>query len=76
MLEKAEKLRGAMAFVALADHEAGGGVERCDQRGRAMAHMIMRTPFKDAGQHRLFAIERLNLALLVDAEHQRAIGRR
>ena len=44
-----------------------------------MALVIVRAPLRHARQHRqdrLAAVERLDLALLVDAEHQRAVRRR
>ena len=44
-----------------------------------MALVIVRAPLGDARQHRqdrLCTVERLDLALLVDAEHQRAVRRR
>ena len=44
-----------------------------------MALVIVRAPLRHARQHRqdrLCTVERLDLALLVDAEHQRTIRRR
>ena len=61
-----------MALVALADDEAGGCVESGEQRRRSVADIGMGAALGDAGHHgqnRLLAVERLNLALLVDAEH-------
>lgn len=56
-----------------------GNVERGEQRCRAMSDIVMSSPLRLAwthGQHRLTAIERLDLRLLVDAQHQRMRRRR
>ncbi len=77
LLEEVQKLGGAMPLVAFADHEAGGDVERREQRGRAVPDVAMGSTFGHAGHHRqdrLFAVECLDLALLVDAEHERSVG--
>ena len=76
LLEEGEELPGPMALVALADDEAGGDVERSEQRGRAVPDIGMGTPLGDTGQHRqhrLLAVEGLNLALFVHTEHHRSI---
>ena len=68
-----------MPLVAFADDEAGGDVEGGKQRRRAMTDVGMGPALRHARHHRqdrLLAVERLDLALLVDAEHQRAVGRR
>lgn len=64
--------------VQFADHLTAGDVQRREQRRCAVAHVVVGTPFRNAGgqrQDRLGTIQRLNLALLVDAQHQR-FGRR
>ena len=78
-LEEVEELPGPVAAIALADDRGGGDVRRREQRDRAVALVIVGTPLGDAGQHRqdrLGAVEGLELALFVDAQHQRAIRRR
>lgn len=77
LLEEVEKLGGAMPLVAFADDKARGDIERREERGGAMADIAVRATLGHAGHHRqdrLLAIERLDLALLVHAEHQRAVG--
>ena len=67
-----------MTLVAFADDEARGDVERGEQRGRAVADIVVGAPLRDAGHHRqdrLLAIQRLDLALLVDAEDERPVRR-
>ena len=76
LLQESEELPGAMALVALADDEAGGDIERREQRSRAVPDIGVGTPLGDAGQHRqhrLLAVEGLNLALFVHTEHHRSI---
>ncbi len=63
---------------ALADNFAGGDVERGEQGRRAMTLVIVRHSACAASLHRqsrLCAIEGLDLALLIDAQHQRLVGR-
>ena len=79
LFQEVEKLPGPVAPVALADDEAGSDIEGCEQRSRSVALVIVRAPLRHARQHRqdrLCTVERLDLALLVDAEHQRAVRRR
>ena len=79
LLQEVEKLPGPVAPVALADDEAGSDIEGCEQRGRSVALVIVRAPLRHARQHRqdrLCTVERLDLALFVDTEHQGAVRRR
>ena len=67
-----------MARKTLSDNLAGGDVQRREERGGAVAHVVVGAPLgltRPHGQHRLRAVERLDLALLVDAEYERALGR-
>ena len=67
-----------VARHAFADDLAHLHVECGEQRRRAMALVIVGAPLDLAGAHRqqrLGAVERLDLALLVDAQHQRALRR-
>lgn len=76
LLEEVEKLDRAMPLVAFADDEAGSDIECREQRGRAAADLGVGLTLGHAGHHRqdgLLAVKRLNLALLVNAEHQSPI---
>jgi hypothetical protein len=78
-VRQALELAGAVSLVAFADHLAGSNVERGEQRGRAVTLVIVGAPLGLAGAHRqqwLGAVERLDLALFVYAQHQRPVGRR
>src|SRR5215468_9318981 len=79
LFEEVQELGRPVAPVALADDEARGDIEGGEQRGRAVPHIVVRPAFGDARhhrQHRLFTVEGLDLALFVDAENQRPVGRR
>ena len=68
----------AMSLHALADHPAGGDIERGEQRGCAMALVVMRHGAAPAFLDRqagLGAVERLDLALFVHREHQCLVRR-
>ena len=67
-----------MARETLADDLSDLHVERGEQRQRAVPLVVMRAALRLAGSHgqeRLGAVQRLDLALLVDAQHHGAIGR-
>lgn len=69
-----QKLAAAMPPVQLSDDLSGGDIEGRKQRRCAMAHIVMRSPFgksRRQRQDRLGAVERLYLALLIDAQHHR-----
>ena len=75
--ELAELLR-AVAGHAFADDRSGLHVERGEQRGRAVPLVVVGAPLGLAGPHRqqrLGAVQRLDLAFLVDAEHHGALRR-
>ena len=77
-IEEAAELLRPMAWEAAPDHVAGGDIERGEQRGRAVAPIVVRAPLGLAGPQRqewLRAVERLDLGLLVHAQHDRPIGR-
>ena len=77
-LQEADELLGTVARLALADDEAALHVERGEQRRRAVALVVVRHRRGAAllqRQARLRAVERLDLALLVDAQHQRPVRR-
>ena len=77
-VEEADELLMAVALHVLADDRAVENVERGKQRRRAVAFVIMGHGAGAAllhGQAGLGAVERLDLALLVDRQHHR-MGRR
>lgn len=66
----------AMSGLALGDDLTVGDIERSEQRGCAMADVVMGDALDIAeshGQQRLGALECLNLAFLVYAEHHGAV---
>ena len=78
LVEEGAELARPVPLHAAPDDRAGGGVEGGEQGGRAVALVIMAAPLRLARphrQHRLGAVQRLDLALFVDAEHQRAVRR-
>ena len=77
-LQEADELFRTMARLALADDDAALQIERSKQRRRAMALVVVRHrsgPALLQGQARLGAVERLDLALLVDAQYQGSVWR-
>ena len=71
-LEEADELLMAVALHALADHGAVEHVERGEQGGGAVALVVVGHGAAAALLHRqprLGAVERLDLALLVDRQH-------
>src|SRR4029453_9434622 len=44
LLEEVQKLGGPVPLVAFANHDAGGDVESCEQRGCAMPNIGMGSP--------------------------------
>jgi hypothetical protein len=72
--QKLEELGAAMTPVQFADHLAAGDVEGSEQRGRAVAHVVMSASFGNAGGQRqdgLSTIQRLDLTLLIDTQNHR-----
>ena len=75
-VEEVAKLDRAMALLILANDLAGLGIQRGKQTGGAVARIVMRAPLDLAGTHgqqRGRAIQRLNLALFVHTQDQRAL---
>src|SRR5665213_761696 len=67
-----------MPWPALADHRSGGDVQGREETGGAMAFVVVGAALHLAGQHRkdrLAAAQRLNLTLLIHAQHQRTMRR-
>lgn len=76
--QKAQELLVSMARLALGDDAAIGHIERRKQGGGAVPIVVVGDAFDIAEphrQHRLTALKGLNLALLVDAQHQRVFRR-
>jgi hypothetical protein len=68
-----------MTLVAFADHEPRRDIEGSEQRGGSVAYIAVGPALRHAGHHwqdGLLAIQRLDLALLIDAEDKRPAGRR
>ena len=77
-VEEANELLVAMPSHAASDHSSVEDVERGEQSGRAVALVVMghRPAFSGLErQARLRAVERLDLALLVDRDDHRVLGR-
>jgi len=72
-LEELEELLTPMPSMTFADHLAGRDIERREERGRAVAPVVVRPALRRAErhrQHRRRAVEGLDLTLLVDAQDQ------
>ena len=66
-----------MAAMQLTQYAATGDIEGSKQAGGAVAGVVVAAALQLSGSHRqqgCGTIERLNLALLVHAQHQRAVG--
>ncbi len=77
-IEKAAEFAGAMTTMELAQHMATGHVESGEQTGSAVPSVVVSAAFdlsRTHGQQRRGAVQRLNLALLVHAQDQSAVGR-
>ena len=76
--QEADEIDGAVAALDLADDPAGGDIQRREQRRRAIASIVVGARLGRSvvqRQRALRAIERLYLAFLVDAQHQRPVRR-
>lgn len=68
----------AMARLAFSEHHSSCNVERGEQRGSAVPHIVVGNPFHIAQSHRqnrLRAVEGLNLTLLVNTQDQGVVRR-
>jgi len=77
-LEETDELLMAVARHAVADDAAVERVQGGEERGRAVARVVVGLPRRDAGtqrEQRLRALKRLDLAFLVHAQHERPVGR-
>ena len=78
MLEETEELLVAVPVLAEPGHLPGGDFQGGEQGGGAMADVVVAALLVVARLHRkhfLGAVQRLNLGLLIDAQHDR-VGRR
>src|ERR1041385_1481306 len=78
LIEKPKELLMSVSAVATADRNTAGYIHSRKQRSDSVAFVVVRLPRRHAGrerQNRLRAIQRLNLALLVYAEHNSAVRR-
>ena len=77
-VEEAAELLGAVPRRHLRDHLAGGDIERGVEVGGAVADVVVGLPRghpRHQRQHRRRPVERLDLRLLIDAQHDRGLGR-
>lgn len=78
LTQEGQELLVPMTWFAGRQHRAVEHVQRGEQRGRAMALVVVGDSLDVAephGQHRLRALQRLTLALLVHADDQRVVRR-
>ncbi len=78
VIEELAEFPRPLTAVKLADHFAGLGIERGEQRGGVVPGVVMRAALDLPGthrQHRLRPIEGLDLRLFVHAQHERPVGR-
>ena len=78
LLQELLELDRAVAPVQRADHGPVGGIERGEQARGPVAQVVMGALLSDPGHHRkrrLRTRECLHLAVLVDAQHDRGLGR-
>lgn len=78
-IEKGAEVFAAVALAAFADDPAGVHVVGSEEIGRAMPAVVVRSALGHAGRHRQDRgswLGRLDLRLLIDAEHERISWRR
>jgi hypothetical protein len=74
--QETQELLMPMSQLALGEDLAVGDVEGCEERRRTVANVVLRDAFDVAQsqrQQRLRALERLDLALFIDTQHQRIV---
>ncbi len=77
MIQEPDELAAAVAVLAGPDHLAIEDVESGEQSRRAVTLVVVGLPFRQArtqGKNRRRAIQCLDLALLIHAQHQRSVG--
>ena len=75
LAEERGDLRGPVPAVPGAAHLAGGHLQGGERRGGARPHVVVGDALRNPGQHRLGAVQGLELALRVPAAHQGPLGR-
>ena len=76
--QEREELLMAVPRLTFREHSAGGDIQSREQSGGAMADIVMSHAFDVTQAHRqhgLGAVQGLNLAFFIDAEHQSVIRR-
>ena len=79
LLEEVEEPGCPMPFVAFPDHCPRGDIERGKQRRRAVSNVCVGSAFGDTRrhrQHRLFAVQRLDLRFFIYTQHDSPVRRR
>lgn len=79
LVQELAELGGTVPSVALADNPSGRNVEGGEQRGGAVSFVIVAPSGRLAGthrQHRLTAVQRLDLRLFVYTQHDGVCRRR
>src|SRR5262249_3064225 len=77
LLQEVHEFLVSVSWLALSNHGPVQDVQRGKQRRSAISFVVMCLAFRDARSHReqrLGPIERLDLALLIHAQHQSFIG--
>ena len=77
-IQEAAELDGAVLLAHLGNHVTRSDVEGGVEIGGAPSHVVMCAPLgepRTQRKHRGGSIQRLDLGLLIDAEHQRCFGR-
>ena len=77
MIQEPYELATAVPLLAGADHVPIEDVERGEQSRRAVTFVVVSLSFRQArsqGKNGRGTIQRLELALLIDAQHQRPVG--
>jgi hypothetical protein len=77
LLEECEELFVAVPRVAGVGHFPGRDLQRGEQRGGAVPNVVVGLLLRDPrpnGQDRRGPVQRLDLALLIDAQHDRRLG--
>jgi hypothetical protein len=79
LFQEGQELLVAMPGLAGAGHGAGGDLQGGEQGGGAVPHIVVAAAFRAAGLHRehlLGPVQRLDLGLLIHAQHNRVLRRR
>ena len=78
VVEEATELNRTMPAVQFSNHSSAGHIESSEERGGAVAAVIMGAQLRRSGAHRkdrLGSVQSLDLSLLVSAKHKRSLRR-